>query len=402
MLIDKEIKINIKSSVIISKLNSIGIFCKMNDIIYLPIDKLWKSSNMKIGVKCDICNNSKILSYSMYNKNIKKYDLYTCSNKCANIKNKKTNLEKYGNENYNNRMKSKKTNLEKYGNEYYNNRKKSKNTCLEKYGVDSYFKTNKFKDDSIKTNLERYGVDNAMKIKDTKEKSKKTNIQKYGVDSYSKTDEYKVRVKNTSLERYGVDNYSKSDEYKVKVKNTSLERYGVDSPNKSNLIKEFKKLSMIKKYGYISNSMTPDSKEKLRKTNLERYGVEYPMQVLEFSEKQQKNSKRINYYNENIYYQGSYEKDFLDYMNNLNILHKISRGPIIKYNNGVSNKIHYPDFYIEEYNLIIEIKSNYYYYKYIDINQIKMKEAINVGYNYLYIINKDYTIFNKIISDYLQ
>jgi len=37
MLIDKEIKINIKSSVIISKLNSIGIFCKMNDIIYLPI-----------------------------------------------------------------------------------------------------------------------------------------------------------------------------------------------------------------------------------------------------------------------------------------------------------------------------------------------------------------------------
>lgn len=53
MLIDKEIKINIKSSVIISKLNSIGIFCKMNDIIYLPIDKLWKSSNMKIGVKCN-------------------------------------------------------------------------------------------------------------------------------------------------------------------------------------------------------------------------------------------------------------------------------------------------------------------------------------------------------------
>ena len=378
MLIHKEIKINVKSSVIISKLNNIGIYSKMGDIIYLPIDKLWKSSNMKIGVKCDICNNNKFLSYSMYNKNIKKYNLYTCSNKCANIKNKKTNLERYGLENYNNREKSKKTNLERYG-------------------VDSYFKTNKFKDDHRKTNLE-YGVENAMKLNDIKEKFKKTNLEKYGVDSYSKTDQYKLKVKNTSLKKYGVDNYSKTDEFKIKVKNTSLKKYGVDSPNKSNLIKEFKKLSMIKKYGYISNSMTIESKEKLKKTNLERYGVEYPMQVLEFSEKQQKNSKKIHYYNDNIYYQSSYEKDFLDYMNSLNLLHKVSRGPIIKYNYGLSNKIHYPDFYIDDYNLIIEIKSDYYYYKYKDINEIKMKTAIDIGYNYLYIINKDYTIFDKILS----
>ena len=181
------------------------------------------------------------------------------------------------------------------------------------------------------------------------------------------------------------------------MKETSLERYGVDSPNKSEYIKEMKKSSMMKKYGYISNSMTKESKDKLKKTNLERYGVEYPMQVLEFSEKQQRNSKRIKYYNENIYYQSSYEKDFLDYVSNINILSKVSRGPTIKYNN-VSEKIHYPDFYIDEYNLIIEIKSDYYYYKYLETNKLKFNKAIEMGYNYMFIINKNYKYFNEFIN----
>ena len=371
MLIDNEIEIIVNSSIIISKLKELNINVNMNDVIYLPIERLWKSSNKKVNVKCDICDNVKLISYSMYNKNIKKYNLYTCSNKCSYIKNKMTNVEKYGDENYNNREKSKLTSIEKYGNENYNNREKSKNTNMERYGDMNYNNRDKFKS---------------------------TNIERYGVDSYSKTNEFKNKVKETSLERYGVDNYSKTNEFKNKVKETSLERYGVDSPNKSEYVKEIKKSSMMKKYGYISNSMTKESKDKLRKTNLERYGVEYPMQVLEFSEKQQKKSKKILYYNENIYYQSSYEKDFLDYVSDINILTKVTRGPTIKYNNGISEKTHYPDFYIDDYNLIVEIKSDYYYYKYLETNKLKFNKAIEMGYNYMFIINKNYKYFNEFIN----
>jgi hypothetical protein len=393
MLIDNEIEILVNSSIIISKLKKIDIDVKINDVIKIPIEKLWKSSNKKVNVKCDMCDNIKSISYSMYNKNIEKYNLYSCSNKCSHIKNKMTNLKKYGDENYNNLEKSKKTNLEKYGVDNYSKTKefkvKVKETKLKKYGDENYNNRNKFKN----TNLERYVLENY----NNRDKFKNTNLERYGVDSYSKTNEFKIKVKETCLERYGVDNYSKTKEFKVKVKETSLERYGVDSPNKCESIKNFKKSSMLEKYGYISNSMTKDSKDRLKNTNLERYGVEYPMQVLEFCEKQQKNSKKIIYYNNDIYYQSSYEKDFLDYTSNINILDKISRGPIIKYNNGISNKIHYPDFYIDEYNLIIEIKSDYYYYKYLEINKLKFNKAIEMGYNYIFIINKNYKYFNEFL-----
>lgn len=156
---------------------------------------------------------------------------------------------------------------------------------------------------------------------------------------------------------------------------------------------------MLNKYGFISNSMTQDSKDKLKKTNLERYGVEYPMQVLEFLEKQQKKPKKIKYYNDILYYQSSYEKDFLDHCSEINLLNDISRGPTIRYVKDGKEKFHYPDFYIEKYNLIIEIKSDYYYYKYIETNKIKLKTAINIGYNYLFIINKKYYLFDEIINN---
>ncbi len=111
-----------------------------------------------------------------------------------------------------------------------------------------------------------------------------------------------------------------------------------------------------------------------------------------------KNSKKIRYYNDDIYYQSSYEKDFLDYLKNIDMLSKVTRGPIIKYNNGISDKVHYPDFYIEDYNLIIEIKSDYYYYKYLDINNLKFNKAIEIGYNYMFIINKNYKYFDEYMS----
>lgn len=60
-------------------------------------------------------------------------------------KQKKTKLEKYGDENYVNVEKSKKTRLEKYGDENYVNVDKYKTTCLEKYGSDNYSKTNNYK-----------------------------------------------------------------------------------------------------------------------------------------------------------------------------------------------------------------------------------------------------------------
>lgn len=73
-------------------------FYQLKYLIYLQ-------SGQKINVKCDICENQKIISLNRYKINTKDLTVpYACSRKCAEIKNKKTILDKY---NVNNISKSK-------------------------------------------------------------------------------------------------------------------------------------------------------------------------------------------------------------------------------------------------------------------------------------------------------
>ena len=52
--------------------------------------------------------------------------------------------------------------------------------------------------------------------------------------------------------------------------------------------------------------------------------------------------------------------------------------------------MYFPDFYYKEKNLIIEIKSTYYYNKYLNKNLAKQEACISQGYNFIFIIDNDY------------
>lgn len=394
MLIDDFVEIRVNGNKTINKLTNLGIDSKKGDVIKLEINKLWKGSNLKVNAKCDVCGNKKSIQFNLYNKNIKKYNLYTCSNSCAFLKNKLTSLEKYGIENFVNTSKAKQTKLLKYGDENYQNVEKIKQTKLEKWGDENFNNIEKIK----QTNLYKWGVTCTLENDIIKEKIKQTNLEKYGIED-SRSSEIVINKRiSTNLEKYETEHYIQTEDFIKKSKETCLKKYGVSSPNQSDYIKNKKVLSMIGKYGYINNSLTKESKEKLRKTNLERYGVEYPMQVLEFAEKQQKNSKKIIKYNNDLYYQSSYEKNFLDYISDIKLIEELKRGPSVKYNLNGIDKIYYPDFYFEKYNLLIEIKSSYYYEKYLEMNLAKKQKCVDDGFNFLFIINKNYKIFNSIIE----
>jgi hypothetical protein len=66
-------------------------------------------------------------------------------------KQRKTKLERYNNENYNNLSQAKKTKLERYNNENYINSEKYKITCIKKYGVDNYSKSNNYRNQIVKS-----------------------------------------------------------------------------------------------------------------------------------------------------------------------------------------------------------------------------------------------------------
>lgn len=127
------------------------------------------------------------------------------SEKCRQ-KAKQTCLERYDDENYNNREKMKRTKQENWGDPNYNNREKCKQTCLDKYGYECIaqvpeirekqketFKRNhngkeyfsqvpEIREKINKSYLEHYGTDHPLQTKEVLDKQIKTNLQKRGVE----------------------------------------------------------------------------------------------------------------------------------------------------------------------------------------------------------------------------
>lgn len=104
-------------------------------------------------------------------------------------------------------IKTKYTKLDKYGDENYNNRDKYKETCLSKYGVDCYCKTKEFID-----------------------KRKDTYLQNYGVDSPAKSEIVRKKMQDTCFERYGVTHNWASKDKKLNGKATMFSKYGDEQP----------------------------------------------------------------------------------------------------------------------------------------------------------------------------
>lgn len=181
-----------------------------------------------------------------------------------------------------------------------------------------------------------------------------------------------IKREETNMKLYGVKNCFQNNDKIDKIKHTMIERYGVE-------------------HNMQTQKCLNDRVETYRKN----YGCDNPTQNHDILIKSFSNGNKIkNFRNTIIYYQGSYELDFLEkYYDKISI----ERGPSIKYLYDGLNKVYHSDFYIRELNLIIEIKSSYWYKKFK--NKIKcQKDEVEKEYNYILIINKNYEEFNELIN----
>jgi hypothetical protein len=96
---------------------------------------------------------------------------------------KNTLVQLYGVEHYSQTtdfgVKSKKTRLDRYGSENYNNVDKMKETCLNKYGVDNFRKTDEYKKQYEKTCQKKYGTPHASQTQEYKDSHKKNMFLKF-------------------------------------------------------------------------------------------------------------------------------------------------------------------------------------------------------------------------------
>jgi len=240
---------------------------------------------------------------------------------------------------------------------------KFKATCKEKYGFENPMVSDTIKNRYKESIIEKYGVDNISKSEDIKSKKRQTTYENYGVSVPAKSNVVKDRMKKSCQFKYGYDWYMESEDFKNKAKEFCLINYGVDNPFKSDVVKIKIKNSLIRKYG-----------------------KDHPMRVEEIFNRQKINSLRFKRHM-GILYQGSYELDFIEFCFSRSI--NIEKGPSISYVDGT----YYPDFFIRERNLIVEIKSSYTLQKEYDKNIRKKNQCIEDGYRFLFIVDKDYQEF---------
>ena len=373
MILDKNVEVKLNSRNL-KRLLDLGYFGKIGDKINVLIEHLSRGSKCIINVKCDICDNQKEVSYLNYN-NQTDFDKnkYYCS-KCREIKKKELYLIKFG---VDNPMK-----LDSVKN-------KIKNNNIKKYGVVNVFQIDEVKKKIKETCLEKYGVENPNKSFYIREKTKKTCLEKYGVENPLQNEDILKKSKETCLEKYGVDSYMRTKEFRKKSKDYLL-------LNKVELIKK-RSNTNVKKYGFVNVFQLEHIKEKIKKTCIEKYGVEHPSQNENIFLKGQNIRFKIEKYKDsNIYSQGSYEKDFLENFYDIVDI-KRSKSFIYFYND---NKHYYhPDYYLPKFNLIVEIKSKYTYELELYQNMAKRQACLDEGYDYIFIIDKNYTEINKLIND---
>lgn len=277
MIITENIKIKI-NSINNKYYKSLGYNIKNGDEIEIPINLLYKGSHSLIYVKCDICGKEKYIEYRHYLES-SNYGYYSCSQKCAYGKNRRTNLEKYGFEN------ASQSNIVK---------EKIIKTNLEKYGAEYYLQTEDKKDKTIKTNLQKYGFESHNQLIIVKNKKMETCLKNYGVKNPSQSNIIKNKKTETCLKNYGVTNSSKSTEIKEKTANSCLKKYGVKYINQLNEIKNKKINTCLKKYGVEYYYQSLVFKEKSKETCLKKYKSESYTESEYFKEKH-----RQDYFNKN-------------------------------------------------------------------------------------------------------
>lgn len=248
----------------------------------------------------------------------------------------------------------------------------------------------------IKKRSEKMKVNNLSLDPINQRKKRETFIKNYGVDNPSKSDLIKEKKKKTCFNNYGVES---GLNLRDRVKEGMISKYGVEHALQSDFIKDKMYEKLIIKYGVNNISKLLYVKSKKIKTCIKNYGVNNPMKRKDIFEKWLISAYKIIYYNEELFAQGTYELDFLNYCEEKGIINLISNGPSLEYELEGKNHIYHSDFFIENHNLIIEVKSRYTYNYHLDKNLAKEKYSKLNGYNFIFLIDKDYEYFNKIINN---
>lgn len=255
----------------------------------------------------------------------------------------------------------------------------------------------------------KFGVDNVFQLESIKEKSKETKLEKYGDENYNNSKKmYQTNIKNRGdnyindiikireekfLKEYGVTHPLQLPQFLEKRKQTNLERHGVENVSQKEEFKRKRTDTIIDKFGVENASQNKDIKKKKKETSLKNFGVEHHLKDHDMFQKHFKAQFKIKEYkNTGINYQGSYEKYFLELIEEKGLLDEVRPGQSFEYEWKGQKHTYHTDFVFRGRH--IEIKSVWTYNKNGDdqelqsLNESKWKSVRDMGSNLVVLIGK--------------
>lgn len=161
------------------------------------------------------------------------------------------------------------------------------------------------------------------------------------------------------------------DSVKQKIKNNDKER----------VEKIIKKTRGQKRSNEVKQKMSLSMREAIRTGRLKTW-----------------NNVKVKQY-KNIDYQGTYELEFLKFMEKHGKLDKIIRGPSIQYKMDELYHDYYIDYMIKNTDIVFEIKSIYYWKKREDVNILKKQEA-EKHFKYFLVLDNNFTEIEQMMSSF--
>jgi len=351
----------------------------------------------KVGMLCKQCTTLSKRE-KREKTNLEKYGT-TCTLQADSVKRKseETCLKKYGVKNALSassiQEKIRQTNVSKYGveNPFAAEvcKKKLRETCKQKYGSEFPTRNKEVINKIQSTNMKRYGVPVSSQAECVKQKAIETNIKLYGC-AHHIVPSVKDKIKESNRQRYGVDYSFQAESVKQKIKNTLMKRYGVDHIMKSAILRKKILETNLRKYGVSHSMKLRTYQDKAMYTVQQRYGVKYVNQSPIIQAKTQKKGIRFKSYCTpsgsfrkvqgyepfalNILFQQFQEED---------VLTERTHVPRIIYKDSNNTEHYYfPDIYVKSINKVIEVKSTWTFTLHKEVNILKWKATMDLGYQF--------------------
>lgn len=206
------------------------------------------------------------------------------------------------------------------------------------------------------------------------------------------------RYKETSMENYGVEHPTQSKEVQDKIRNTSMKNHGVPHPMHNEEIKnkaiQNQKATVMERYNVDTIMKVKAFRDLCIQSCIEKYGSENPMHNSEVSQNALNKAckgKTFTFPSGRTEHMQGYEPEamdlLLDFYDEDEIRTKRSEMPEIFYvGDDARYKRYYPDFYIPNENLIVEVKSWYTYQNNFRNTDVKRKACEYLGFEYILIM----------------